>query len=473
METKICRYLILIFILCFWCSDVSGYKLKKTSTGKVIKWNTSIVKYYVNKSRGPSSGSRTAVNNAMKTWTKVSSANFNFVYGGDTSSKSHGRYDGKNIVTFGSGLSSNVLAVNQYWYSTSTGYILDSDIKFNTVDFTWSTSGSASSYDVQNIATHEFGHSLHLADLYSSADSQKTMYGYGSRGETKKRTLTSDDIRGISYLYPQSDKQYASPDLYSWNSEGYVNNGHIFFMSYCPEQESYQERLVTDPVRALNNEILTFKIKEEDDVMSHINSFSMYYRSGGNDWKELDLISAVHNKAGDVRKEIKKKDNNRAYLAPGDEILLTYRIPDGGVENVEFKSISSGYYLLSAETWCQILDLGPALDVQPGATVTLQARINNMSAYELPAGARIYFNIQGSGYSNNDIVFSLSAESLAPGNPKWYSFHWTVPNDVQAGEYNYSASVYVGGKNITWGVQLPTVSENRQDGGASVLLTTD
>jgi len=134
----------------------------------------------------------------------VSSADFTFVYGGTTTSTAFGTRDGTNIVTFGEGLESGTLAQNNVWYYTSTGYISDSDVKFNTSNYTWGTTGSESVYDVQNIATHEFGHSLALDDLYNSADSEKTMYGYGSKGETKKISLDTDDINGIAYLYPAS-----------------------------------------------------------------------------------------------------------------------------------------------------------------------------------------------------------------------------------------------------------------------------
>jgi hypothetical protein len=73
-------------------------------------------------------------------------------------------------------------------------------IDFNS-DYTWSTSGQSGSYDVQNIATHELGHWLQLNDLYGGSDSEKTMYGYASKGETKKRSLETDDKNGIKYIY--------------------------------------------------------------------------------------------------------------------------------------------------------------------------------------------------------------------------------------------------------------------------------
>jgi hypothetical protein len=68
----------------------------------------------------------------------------------------------------------------------------------------WSAqvTGVAGRYDVQNIGTHEAGHTFGLGDLYDSTDSEETMYGYGSLAETKKRTLEWGDRAGVAALYP-------------------------------------------------------------------------------------------------------------------------------------------------------------------------------------------------------------------------------------------------------------------------------
>ena len=195
------RFIILILLLWFGPISVFAYSTCQTSGGTDIKWNTSSVTYYINTSGGPF-GSASAIQEGMNTWTN-SSANFTFSYGGSTTSSSHGSNDGINIVTFGALSSSSTLAVNNYWYYTSSGNMIDSDIRFNTTH-SWGTSGSAGIYDIQNIGTHEHGHTLCLADLYSSADTEKTMYGYGATGETKKRTLHADDLAGITYLYPEA-----------------------------------------------------------------------------------------------------------------------------------------------------------------------------------------------------------------------------------------------------------------------------
>ena len=62
--------------------------------------------------------------------------------------------------------------------------------------------GIAGYYDVQDIMTHEAGHWLMLGDLYTKAASEQTMYGYGSTGELKARTLESGDIAGLRKIYP-------------------------------------------------------------------------------------------------------------------------------------------------------------------------------------------------------------------------------------------------------------------------------
>ena len=196
------KTLVIVFLLSVWCSNSHAYKVSKTSGGIEIKWNTTSVMYFINPSGGPS-GSLSEIQASMQTWTSVSTSSFTFINGGSTSSTAWGEKDGKNIVCFGSMGSTGTLAANYKWYYTSTGKIVDSDIKFNT-DYPLKTDGSADAYDVQNNATHEFGHSLSLDDLYSASDSDKTMYGYGSKGETKKRTLNQDDKNGITYLYPST-----------------------------------------------------------------------------------------------------------------------------------------------------------------------------------------------------------------------------------------------------------------------------
>jgi|TARA_B100000809_G_scaffold143124_1_gene140671 predicted Zn-dependent protease len=54
--------------------------------------------------------------------------------------------------------------------------------------------------DLQNIATHEFGHASGLGHLDSTCTGE-TMYASASFDETQKRTLEAGDIAGINDLY--------------------------------------------------------------------------------------------------------------------------------------------------------------------------------------------------------------------------------------------------------------------------------
>ena len=122
--------------------------------------------------------------------------------------------DGTNELVFGDYPTKGVIAVTVIWgyFNAPPPFreIIEFDIMFDT-DYTWGDAGSTnddtgfgedlSVMDLQNIATHELGHGLGLDDLYYSAASDETMFGYSSYGETKKRTLYYGDIAGIQDLY--------------------------------------------------------------------------------------------------------------------------------------------------------------------------------------------------------------------------------------------------------------------------------
>jgi len=147
-----------------------------------------------------------AVKASFQTWEDDPESSMDYVYMGTTTRGNE--TDGYNVVSWqpidGVG---GALAQTVCWYDSPTKLITEFDIIFDE-DETWSTTGEPDKHDIQNVGTHEVGHTLLLEDLYDSADSEQTMYGYSSRGETKKRTLEAGDLAGIRYIYPTPKSVY-------------------------------------------------------------------------------------------------------------------------------------------------------------------------------------------------------------------------------------------------------------------------
>ncbi|MFC1609189.1 matrixin family metalloprotease [Patescibacteria group bacterium] len=116
-----------------------------------------------------------------------------------------GAMDSKNAVYFASIADSNAIAVTYIWGifggSPKNRVLVEWDQVYDDVKFAWSSVADPLAMDFEGIATHELGHSVGMGDLYESGCSEQTMYGYASEGETKKRSLETGDIAGISELY--------------------------------------------------------------------------------------------------------------------------------------------------------------------------------------------------------------------------------------------------------------------------------
>ena len=93
-----------------------------------------------------------------------------------------------------------IVAVTYYWYWVNTKELIDTDIIFDAEE-TWSLTGAEDAFDVQNIATHEAGHTLVLGDLRSPKDGALTMHAYTWLGDDMKRTLGLGDILGVQAIY--------------------------------------------------------------------------------------------------------------------------------------------------------------------------------------------------------------------------------------------------------------------------------
>ena len=91
---------------------------------------------------------------------------------------------------------SNYVAQNTYWYDSMTGILSESDVDIN-ANYSWNNGAASGAYDVQSVFLHEMGHSVGLGHSeYSNA----VMYRYVYTN-TLRRSLASDDINGVKYLY--------------------------------------------------------------------------------------------------------------------------------------------------------------------------------------------------------------------------------------------------------------------------------
>ena len=152
---------------------------------------------------------------SFATWQALTTAPLSFTEGSQTDATVVPSYDQINLVTtnvtsdqYGSsalGLtlvySFNQTGVEQFGRSIDfPGQILEADIMFNpTVQFSTNTPTPSGLIDLQSVATHEIGHFLGMDHTGSLAS---TMFPYLTGGETYARALSTDDIAGVSTIYP-------------------------------------------------------------------------------------------------------------------------------------------------------------------------------------------------------------------------------------------------------------------------------
>ncbi len=164
------------------------------------------VDYYINPNVSLVAGGDpvAAVNAAVEAWDSVTTS-YVFKYAG-TTDKNWYKEDSQNTVSWVKFLPRDYIAIASMWYDPNTMVVYEFDIVFNAfhkwgIDPIKEDKDKIKVFDIQNIATHEFGHPVGLDDLYDSLYRELTMYGYSSRGETIKCSLEKGDISGAEAHY--------------------------------------------------------------------------------------------------------------------------------------------------------------------------------------------------------------------------------------------------------------------------------
>lgn len=208
--------------LTYSCGELTE-KCKEGETPKQVFWHRSCVSYYVHElgSRHlPKEGAYVdesvldIIKASFETWNELSSVAFRMEYGGLTNiDKSEDTIDG-NVISWREEAwpyaSRAALALTLISFDPESGEILDSDIEFNGVErrFTIDPIDQNQGIDFQNTLTHEIGHFL---GLDHSTIPEATMYGIALPGETNKRDLANDDIKGARDIYPDKKIEACSP----------------------------------------------------------------------------------------------------------------------------------------------------------------------------------------------------------------------------------------------------------------------
>jgi hypothetical protein len=131
-----------------------------------------------------------------RTWNNVSTSYFSFYFAGWYSGgvpvnddKNQNKYAYLDPYVLG-----------ETWLVTNNSN-RECDTNFD-MDTNWNTGPGPTGWnqiDLESVCAHEFGHNLGLGH---SSYQQATMYYAINYGDDSKRTLYSDDINGIDYLYP-------------------------------------------------------------------------------------------------------------------------------------------------------------------------------------------------------------------------------------------------------------------------------
>jgi hypothetical protein len=151
-----------------------------------------------------------AIRRAAQTWMNADRA-IRFVYKGQTRLPNRAN-DGINTISWGFMSSNNVALVDLH---SERSRLTGADLTFNvTIPWAWTPCAqrdrSCSTvpprngiayFELQAVATHEFGHWLSLNDLSDAAARNLTMYERVQPTERKQATLGLGDVLGVRAAY--------------------------------------------------------------------------------------------------------------------------------------------------------------------------------------------------------------------------------------------------------------------------------
>lgn len=168
-----------------------------------IKWFPgSDVEYRIIGTEGVTDGN-TAIGNTVSTWDSfITTRTFSR---DDSTTQLNPCTSSPNTIQWASiDGPGNILATASVCRNVATKEIGGFVITVDTED-SWSIGGSSTTFDVENVLSHEWGHVAGLDHTNAPKDGCLTMYRFASLEEIQKRTLGLGDKLGMNALYGSTD----------------------------------------------------------------------------------------------------------------------------------------------------------------------------------------------------------------------------------------------------------------------------
>jgi Matrixin/IPT/TIG domain len=410
LDRRLKKYAILLLTLLSLINRASAYTPITNSQGNTPVWTSMPVPFWINQMGSPqiaNSSEFAAVQAAFQTWQNVGTASISFQYMGATPVSTVGQ-DGLNVITFVDDTvplgSDTVASTFSFFTIDGTGSLViqEADIALSTA-VSFSTSGDPGKYDLQSVLTHEIGHFL---GLDHSALVSSVMTPYGRVGQLDQRTLTYDDIAGVTQLYP--------------NSSAIASFGSI------------SGTILAGPTPVFGAHVVAL------------------------DANGTPLVSTISNPDGTYRIPLLPAGSYAVYAEPLDGPVTEQNI--GGTPSSFYYKLGT---LFSTTYTGNVPDLSRALPIQvfagqssTGVTIgVLPATTLNIAhpaafAIRIPAGSQTTFSLAGSGLTSGD-TFSTSTTGVTLGSPTYGgSITPDSPTSAQL-SVSIAANAAPGPKNIS------------------------
>lgn len=146
----------------------------------------------------PGSTFEAAIFGGIADWEGLACSDVLFSFGG-YSAKVPGNLDGVNSVgaVIPTSPADTWIGLTSSWVDTSTGIVVEWDVSYNVRDHGFSVGGTPTTFDLQTVTRHEFGHVLGLGHTLQTSE---VMFPTGSPNQVIP--LGSGDISGAATLYP-------------------------------------------------------------------------------------------------------------------------------------------------------------------------------------------------------------------------------------------------------------------------------